>query len=321
MKFNKIKILKGGSLCSTEIVEDSDGKRWLSKTISTQGNREYGLVRFMSQLKRHQVIASLIPNNVPRLDRVIESDGVITAIYDYIPDAINVAERLVSERWSSSEISFYSEKIYSLLSHLHGLGRKSNVPKNMLSVYIRLECIEPLQFVKRELMSRSIDSGCDYNLIHLIESLERYFKIKSCQYSSRHVSASMLHGNSTLENILIQPSTGNIFLVDFYDETYFDCDLCDFSQVLQCSCLHYGYYMSLRPSQIFVKPSGFVLEQLNIFNNKFTELLRSNINYNPDFLNLLLASQFSRLLPFRLAAGDYNRAILFLKNLHSFLNL
>ena len=49
----KITKLKGGSLSSTSLYEDGN-KKFIRKSVSTKDNREYGYVRWYSQLKKLQ---------------------------------------------------------------------------------------------------------------------------------------------------------------------------------------------------------------------------------------------------------------------------
>ena len=66
-----VKELKGGSLSKTVII--NDGQRFLvRKYISSIENREYGLVRWQSQIRRLQTLRSYLGENVI----TIESMGV-----------------------------------------------------------------------------------------------------------------------------------------------------------------------------------------------------------------------------------------------------
>ena len=47
----KITQLKGGSLSSTSLYEDGD-RKFIRKSINTKDNREYGYVRWSTQLKK-----------------------------------------------------------------------------------------------------------------------------------------------------------------------------------------------------------------------------------------------------------------------------
>ena len=59
------KTFKGGSLSSTSLVEHNIFGDCILKTVSTEKNREYGFVRFSSQIKRHNLLKSKAPKLFP----------------------------------------------------------------------------------------------------------------------------------------------------------------------------------------------------------------------------------------------------------------
>ena len=62
----KIRDLKGGSLSNTELHE-IDGVRYVKKKINLIKEREYGFVRWYSQLKKTQRLSNEFPNLFPKL--------------------------------------------------------------------------------------------------------------------------------------------------------------------------------------------------------------------------------------------------------------
>ena len=75
---NIIKELKGGSLSKTIVIDD--GQRLLvRKYVSSIENREYGLVRWQSQIRRMQILKSYLGERVIS----IESMGVDGSFYYY----------------------------------------------------------------------------------------------------------------------------------------------------------------------------------------------------------------------------------------------
>ena len=56
--FKLLKIYKGGSLSSTKLIDHPELGKVVCKEVSTEENREYGFVRFNSQIKRHQFLFS-----------------------------------------------------------------------------------------------------------------------------------------------------------------------------------------------------------------------------------------------------------------------
>ena len=55
--------LKGGSLSKTALYTDGS-KKWVRKSILISNNREYGLVRWQSQLRKLQLLGKELPKNV-----------------------------------------------------------------------------------------------------------------------------------------------------------------------------------------------------------------------------------------------------------------
>ena len=119
----------------------------------------------------------------------------------------------------------------------------------------------------------------------------------------------LIHGNSTLENILINSNSLDISFIDPYDETYFDSNIADFSQILQCSKYYYGLRMLEKPLSLNENSYEYpdVNESFLYFNEVF-EMELNKMNIDKDLLKLLTASQFTRLLPFRIQANDLSNA-------------
>ena len=72
------KTLKGGSLSKTEVISDGT-KKFVRKSISCIDNREYGLVRWQSQIRKLQLLNHFIPGSCVIVERV----GVCDDFYYY----------------------------------------------------------------------------------------------------------------------------------------------------------------------------------------------------------------------------------------------
>ena len=109
-------------------------------------------------------------------------------------------------------------------------------------------------------------------------------------------------------NILINKRTLEITFIDVYDETYCDIALSDYSQILQCSKYFYGIRM--RQQKINEYESEYKLINAGQNFKSFNDAIEKNLISNENqalLLNLLTASQFTRLLPFRIKSNDsYN---------------
>ena len=66
-KFEIIKVFKGGSLSSTKLINHPKFKKCVLKKVSNSSNREYGFVRFCSQIKRHSQLQNAEPELFPKI--------------------------------------------------------------------------------------------------------------------------------------------------------------------------------------------------------------------------------------------------------------
>ena len=69
-KSKLLKIYKGGSLSSTKLIDHFELGKVVYKEVSTEENREYGFVRFNSQIKRHLFLFSKNNSLYPKIIRV-----------------------------------------------------------------------------------------------------------------------------------------------------------------------------------------------------------------------------------------------------------
>ena len=98
-----------------------------------------------------------------------------------------------------------------------------------------------------------------------------------------------------------------IIFIDLYEESIIDSRFLDYSQVLQCSNSLYGYINDRR-----VNVHGNTVDHdleipktFETFNRLFKE--RIDPKYT-EIINILEATQFIRMLPFKCFAGDINKA-------------
>ena len=92
----------------------------------------------------------------------------------------------------------------------------------------------------------------------------------------RNTTETFSHGNLTLENILYQPNSNTITLIDPYEENVIDSALADYSQILQSCNSKYEIYNARTPTisgnRITCEiPSYAGLDQ---FNDRFWTYLR-----------------------------------------------
>jgi len=99
-----------------------------------------------------------------------------------------------------------------------------------------------------------------------------------------------------------------VMFVDPYEESIIDSRLLDYSQVLQCSRSHYGFIND----RFVIIDGSSVSHNLDIPNNLkvFSKIFESRLEHK-QIIDVLEATQFIRMLPFKCAAGDFEKAKFF----------
>ena len=100
---------------------------------------------------------------------------------------------------------------------------------------------------------------------------------------------------------------GRVVFIDTYDESMWNTKYLDYAQVLQCSRSHYGFIndrdVRINGNDVF-NPNK-ITENFEIFNKHFTPNVSEE---KQQLIDILEATQFIRMLPFKLLAGDLNKA-------------
>ncbi len=304
--FNKtLRIFKGGSLSSTSLINHNKFGNCILKEISIEDNREYGFVRFSSQIKRHMLLKSSQPNSFPSILEmgINEYHSKAYCLYEYKEGYIPFLEFLLVEK-DKLRVQKASNNLFLSLENLHQNGLRIFIPEGALDYYVKEEMIRPLKNFSRNLSTDELTFN-NHNVLSPNEFISYILELLKSFDVNKKYKHSLIHGNSTLENILINAKTLEISLIDPYDETYFDSSLSDFSQILQCSKYYYGLRMICNENNPEI--NHFKLTQANnmfIYFNKLIEKKIYNKNIDMKLLNLLVVSQFTRLLPFRICNND-----------------
>lgn len=311
--------LKGGSLNSTCLHIDGD-RKFVRKTISTTANREYGYVRWYSQLKKLQRFNALIPELVPQvLDVSVNSDGAYFDI-EYV-DAKDI-KTLFRENLLTAE---QTERMHTTLWYAFDRLHKHTYAANAgsLKLYFQEEVLQKLndarQFSEFEQFYQ-IDhykhNGETFKGVR--DKLEQFGKLfeKPVAYES------YVHGNPTLENILYNPETNRIVFIDLYEEGIVDSKFADYSQILQCSSSLYGL---LNDSVLKVNGNTTeyhinVPDNLSYFDQLFKQELVTRYPTDYNLIQLFEATQFFRMLPFKCHANNIELAKFFYVHACSLVN-
>jgi len=293
-----VKELKGGSLSRTLVV--SDGARLLvRKLISRTHNREYGLVRWQSQIRKLQLLNRFLPHSSAFVERVGEHGDYLFYDIPYLDQAINCYQSLLL----GESAALIAERIVELLRNMASISYGSVT--GSIAVYICEEVLSPLL-----LASELIDTG----RLQLLESEQVLFRdavhngISKARrlidlYRDVSISESLTHGNLTLENILWSPLSKQLTIIDPYAETYCETIIGDVSQLYQSSLSGYEYITELFESVPFTideYPCKKIPDPLIRFSEHLARLLEKEEWYSRAHLQLFRASQFTRMFPFKL---------------------
>lgn len=306
-----IKQFKGGSLSHTNLC--SDGVRnWVRKSISITENREYGLVRWQSQLRKLQLLNAHLPNNtIPVISSGID-DGYYFFDIDFIENSDNLCDALAK----GVPVKTIVDQVTEILRNLSSISYTG--VRGSLEIYVNEEIKRPFQLalnsVHNDKLSLSatesrIFASTIESTLELIDSISRHVA-----FSSPHES--LTHGNFTLENALWDYNENTVKLIDPYAETYCESILGDVSQLLQSTASGYEVVSQYR-NEGYDDILKYPYELLPDYLLSFARLLRKNVEkekwFDPLILEIMHASQFSRMLPFKLV-NDPRSGALFLNH-------
>lgn len=314
-----ITTLKGGSLNSTSLHAEGDDK-FVRKLISTSANREYGYVRWYSQLKKLQRFNNIVPGLVPQvLDASFSDQGAYFDI-EYI-DAKDVKTLFKEHLLDSAGTEQLHSALWQAFDKLHSHKYKANV--SSLKLYYQEEVLQKIndarQFPEFE---KFYQIGSYLHWGETVSGVKHKLTELSQLFETAVVDECYVHGNPTLENILYSPERGVVF-IDLYEEGIVDSKYMDYGQVLQCSNSFYGI---LNDSAVTVEGNvtGYNIEfpkNLLYFNHLFnTELHKRFTTEELRLIKLFEATQFFRMLPFKCHSGNITSAKFFYAHACSLVN-
>lgn len=299
--------LKGGSLSGTYDCMSSDGRRFVRKEVSLSKNREYGFQRWYSQLKRMQRYSVLFPGFFPPLVTYGRDGDMAYFDMEYIPDAITVHDFLLQTTDTTKIDALFGELI-----RLTDVMYRTEIPSTgaPMDLYVYEEIEQKMLACEGNARFRQI-AGHPTVVFNgttcpgLAQVLPAFRELARAHY--RRTTETFSHGNLTLENILYQPSTNRIILIDPYEENVIDSALADYSQVLQSCNSKYEIYNARTPSLADNRIDLAIPDYpgLEYFRRKFFAFLHDR--FTPDDLitiRLLEISQFARMLPFKMEIDE-----------------
>ena len=302
MNIRSKKLLRGGSLASTSIIETDVGS-YVRKEVNIKSNREYGYQRWYSQLKRLQRYNVLFPNLFAEVVRYGINDD--SALFDlrYYENAVNCFEYFSK---CKNRMHFY--KVRTLVTQI------TDGMEKMHSVKIK-SCTDSLDLYFEEEIKRKIEDCLHdnefYNFYKKDDIVFNGKKIKSFKYlideyeefGKAHYTLPMesyTHGNITLENIIYDEDKDTIVFIDPYEENIIDNCYNEYSQLLQSCNSHYEIYNSLN-IESFENIDLDVPYGIEKFNQLFHSYMESSMTESQiKVVKYFEISQFIRMLPFKL---------------------
>ena len=297
--------LKGGSLSST-YYHGVIGEEFVRKSVNRDVNREYGYVRWYSQLKKLQRYNTQYPNLFPQVLRAGIHDNNPYFDIEYLDGFQDIKTTLATKSLTEYEIANISEAVWKGLNQLHSIKHNSTV--NVGELYFVEEVQQKLNDALKvpefeefyDMGTHTYFGGIIHGLSNYMNELENYFsELKIAEEEN-------IHGNPTLENIMYSFDENRVVFIDPYEESIIDTKYLDYAQVLQCSRSYYGH---INDNQVYVEGGG-VGHRLAIPKNfsLFSRHFESKINHEQMLIDVLEATQFIRMLPFKCLAGNIDKA-------------
>jgi hypothetical protein len=315
MSVKVLETLKGGSLGQTQLIETSSGELRVRKSISSVLNREYGEVRWHSQLKRLQRYGTLVPELFPKVLELGTTKGAYFFDIEYFDGFCNLKTYFCDHSPTSEHINIIADRIVDHVSRLHTYAKFDSYPGSM-SVYLQEEVLQKISDAREDHEFNVIAASptITFNGVSYPSLQSQVVWLRNFISQLMVSSECFTHGNLTLENILINPISLEIRFIDPYDENIVDCRESDFSQILQCSSSHYGLMSDFDPivdgaSVVieYIVPPAFIQ-----FNEVISRLFSSaELSLDSRLLDFLHVSQFVRMLPFKIQSGNLDKGVLF----------
>ncbi len=305
---NKETKLKGGSLSSTTLIDCGD-KKIVRKKVSLFKDREYGYVRWYSQLKKLQKFESDLPGLFPRILNVSCDEHNAYFDLEYLQNYKNISEILSDASLAEYEV----EKIYhAFVTGLRAIHKISYAPNpGAPLLYFKEEVEQKIDDANKfeaffnfyNLGTYEYDGRIVHGITNYFDELRNYFTELELE------SEEQIHGNPTLENTMYSFVDDKVVFIDPYEESIIDTKFLDYAMVLQSSRSHYEIYnkgfVRYEDEMPMIIIDGVIPEPLKHFNHLFQSDLKSE---DKRLVDILEATQFIRMLPFKCAAGHLSHA-------------
>ncbi len=294
-----LKELKGGSFSKTVVIEEN-GIKFVRKFIARGINREYGLVRWQSQIRKLQIMSQAIgSDNVPKILSLGFQDDSYYYDIEYLESSKNLLDYLI-EPYDSVNVNTAFENLFDVIESY----RKTSFGpvKGSFSLYMQEEIVSVLRRVLTDSAVKTLSSKELNGVKELCSEAFELIESNAGYLNKIELVETLTHGNLTLENTMID-TAGRIKLIDLYAETYCESWLGDISQIMQSCIGNYELINDLDESAF-----NCLFTEISIATNasyeEFKQLLNkfiSKLSHDDKIvLEVFYASQFIRMFPFKI---------------------
>lgn len=302
--------LKGGSL-NTTCLHQTSLCNFVRKSVALYENREYGYVRWYSQLKKLQRYDAMFPGLFPVIFNVNYTQDTAYFDMEYM-DGLTDIKTLLCSNLDKAVIDKMVTSLFTALDYLH--NNSYNTASNISSLYFKEEVEQKIHdaLLTSEFMEFYNLDTFIYNGVK-VSGINKYLnRLKEFFATINLETEEYTHGNPTLENIMYSVAEDRIVFIDLYEESIIDSKNLDYAQILQCSHSNYGFIndnvVSINGN--IVSHSLTIPPNFDTFNTAFIVELQSR-NVNMQLIDILEATQFIRMLPFKCMAGEIDKAKFF----------
>ena len=264
-----------------------------------------------TQLKKLQRYNTQYPNLFPKVIGVNVDDNKATFKIEYMKGFRDIKTILANDTLTDDQIFRISQAVWKGLNQLHSVTHDPIPGAGKL--YFEEEVWQKLKdaLAIPEFANFHAHGTYEYNgrivqgIGAYVHEMENFFK------ELRLIQEENIHGNPTLENILYSFDEDRVVFIDVYDESMIDSRFLDYAQVLQCSRSHYGFINdnTVEIGGVSVTHRLQIPKNFETFNYHFESGITEP--RTKEIVDVFEATQFIRMLPFKVLAGDIDKAKFF----------
>jgi len=234
-----VKILKGASFATVYLIKKDDGyivRKYIEKDVATKIHYET-LLRQVDDLKR---FAYLSPNLVPKILNTYESSDEYYVDMEYLDGYVELS------KVSKDMLPMYCSKIIQRMNKDIYVYRKQINGKEWLTAFLDEKILAKYHMISE------LDTELSYLInSELVTINNKSMKGIKCFFSTTDLSyaypkyVSPIHGDLTLENILVNENTFDIKTIDQSGSRYVDAKELDIAKMFQSILAKYEYWNTI----------------------------------------------------------------------------